>query len=356
MPVRKVANWTEDRIAQLCAAIDAAADELSGNTWRNLDQACKIVHSHFPKDPDGDDAFEPQQIQNKVGKLASTEKINSTAFLREWKVRRLTCSFYRPYLKAGKNPEDDAGNSHNTSPSKAIKLRYTRPSHSPITPTDEAGREAEESPQPSDRESPQLSDSEKDAESDYSEPLKQQKPGPSGTSHPDANALKRSRETTEPASRNVRPRTFAQKTNLFTGDAWNNGWYDPPDDSGITNKFKKMLEALDRGARDFCEAYLLVRLTPSKMSEKAVALSELMIILPFSQSTQLGARLEVLFGDEACTTPVVLRCFAAAAVFHWVFMNFPDKPPTARMTATVRGMVDAVSAGMLHSLVSTCGS
>jgi hypothetical protein len=92
----------------------------------------------------------------------------------------------------------------------------------------------------------------------------------------------------------------------------------PPDHEHIRDTLEKAREEVDQGIKSFLLGRPPVRLTPSSVTETAKELSYL--LLREREGRRLETGLNTLFSGPGMTIELLLRAFAAAAVYRWVFL------------------------------------
>ncbi len=92
----------------------------------------------------------------------------------------------------------------------------------------------------------------------------------------------------------------------------------PPDHEHIRDTLEKAREETEQGIKCFLLARPPARLTPSSMTDSAKDLS--CLLLRGGEGRSLESGLNTLYSGPGMTVELLLRVFAAAAIYRWVFL------------------------------------
>ncbi|KIV82279.1 hypothetical protein PV11_04400 [Exophiala sideris] len=320
--------------AYLCIALDKAADQFTGNKFKNISHACKATLEFYPKDVDiGQHSLE-EHVWQKIQYAAKKENIKVSAFLKDWNSLKSELGIYHQFV-AEQARQGDADTQPVAATGKKLKIvlgQTSTENSAPNSTQDDDEDDGESIPSTTGEESdpedgtytePKIAPAESKARSTAST-LQASNPH---HAPPDSKA-RSTASTLPPTTPHITPPT--EKSRLSYGD--------PPNHKDIARELNSVLERLDQGIRHFREVHSLVKLTATTLINNSVALSKELLKPSAEQTHQVVQNLAALFANKSITIDLVFRSYAAAAVNKWIFNDFNDfvEFPESQILSSVR--------------------
>ncbi|KAK5452007.1 hypothetical protein LTS15_007730 [Exophiala xenobiotica] len=280
-------SWTVEETRTLLVSINALTDK---DTPLTTDSIYKEFKHLSPQS-----LLTRTQISNKIRTFAKKEKVLVKELLGSWDQHRDQVQRNNDTRKRTRDESQEVGESNSTR-SPSLKLRLVGKSAHPGSHCYKDQSESELSPPTSSGTQNPPDDDGEDEYLDCSE-----------------------RQSTVSGRINMQVEPWEHKLlSSVRGYLHSNIHDHPPDHEHIRDTLEKAREETEQGIKSFLLGRPPVRLTPSSMTEPAKELSYL--LLREREGRRLETGLNTLYSGPGMTIELLLRTYAAAAVYRWVFL------------------------------------
>ena len=283
-------HWTVEETRALVDSFDAL-------TGKDTPLTPAAVYTEF-KNLMPQSLLTQTQISNKINTLARQEKVSAKELLRSGDQHRDQLQGDNDARKRKRDQSQDVNESNNVySPSLKLRLGKKR---STVT-------------------QPESNCSEEQSESSLSSTVSVGTQNSPDDDTPDRNLDNMEEQSTASGRINMQVEPWEEKLLSYIRGYLHNNIHDhPPDHEHIRDTLEKAREETEQGIKCFLLARPPARLTPSSMTDSAKDLS--CLLLRGGEGRSLESGLYTLYSGPGMTVEILLRVYAAAAIYRWVFL------------------------------------